>query len=254
MASMEQRIIRALNPDLSADDCALVEHGGQGYLYTTDGMAEGSHFRLDWSTPEDIAHKLMGINLSDLMAGGGEPEFCLLNVGLPDEPNSTPIEEFIGRFGHRFRSLMKEYRCELVGGDTFRCSQFLFSLTLSGPALFPRMRRAMDGDELYISGPVGLSRKGYDLLTSAGRPDWLDLEDSLPKTVASETLELEGQQPEPLRGSQASRETDTDEVARQAFRKHLRPWPNLEAVRSLNILQAHHFPVHGSMDLSDGLF
>ncbi|MCB1139450.1 MAG: thiamine-monophosphate kinase [Leptospiraceae bacterium] len=252
MGSMEQRIIKALNPDLSADDCALVEHGGQPYLYTTDGMAEGSHFRLDWSTPEDIAHKLIGINLSDLMAGGGEPEFCLLNVGIPDPSQGREdiqIEEFIERFGERLRMLLKENGCQLVGGDTFRSAQFLFSLTLSGPALYPRMRRAAAGDGLYISGSVGLSRLGYDMLSSEGRPDRMDLDQLCQAKErsgdASRNEENQGQATAAAAGG---------ELSGRAFCKHLRPWPNLQAARSLNGLQTHHFPVHGSMDLSDGIF
>ena len=270
MPSLESRIIRGLNPDLSADDCALIEHGGEPYLYTTDSLAQDTHFRLDWSSPEDIAFKLLHVNLSDLWAAGGMPEFCLLNLGLPDPAD----EALIQRFSSCFRHLLREHRIALVGGDTFRSIGYLFSLTLFGPALQPRFRRAQPGDGLFLSGHVGLSQLGYKLLESGGRPRDLQYPDDLKATneISTESASPGAAEPadydsstgsatrNPPLGSPTGRPID---ISRQlqsrnwqhlAIARHLRPRANLEAARQLNALQAQHFPVSGAMDLSDGIF
>ncbi len=246
MTNLESRIIQSLNPDLSADDCALIEHGGQPYLYTTDSLAEGTHFRLDWSTPADIAFKLLHVNLSDLTAAGGEPEFCLLNLGLPEPAD----EEFITEFASSFRALLSQFPCSLVGGDTFRSRGYLFSLTLSGPALYPRFRRASQNDGLFLSGHVGMSRLGYDLLEESGRPADLEMNPEWrnPEQMAASPMQL-------AKLNERKHEMPEEnrlEVA--ALRRHLRPEANLQAARQLNALQSQAFPISGAMDLSDGIF
>ena len=219
----EQELIRLLNPANSSDDCALIEHGGQPYLYTTDSLAEGTHFRMDWSSPEDIAWKLLHVNLSDLLAAGGEPEFCLCNLGLPSVEDG-----FVHRFADALNALLEEQRISLVGGDTFRCATAFFSLTLSGPALQPRFRRAMAGDDLYVSGTLGGSRTGYDWLKKNG----------MPEDRQSEFVDGNGQGTIPL----------------NAIRRHLRPTAPMAAARQLNAMQENGFPIHGAMDVSDGIF
>ncbi len=239
MTNLESRIIERLNPDLSADDCALIEHGGQSYLYTTDSLAEGTHFRLDWSSPEDIAFKLVQVNLSDLAAAGGEPEFCLLNLGLPENAD----EDLIGRFAAALREQLSDYRCKLVGGDTFRANGYLFSLTLSGPALYPRFRRANSNDGIFLSGHVGMSRLGYEILNNRKKGK---------KPVTGETVPL--QQFSEQATESGKPVAANGDIEAQAIQRHLRPRANLEAARQINALQSHSFPVSGAMDLSDGVF
>ena len=41
-----------------------------------DVLAEGVHFRLDWTSFRDLGYKAAAVNLSDLAAMGAEPEDC----------------------------------------------------------------------------------------------------------------------------------------------------------------------------------
>lgn len=68
----ESEVIRILYPPgiVQTDDCYLDE---EGRIYTTDTICEGTHFRIEWSGPKEIAQKLVEVNVSDIAAGGGIP-------------------------------------------------------------------------------------------------------------------------------------------------------------------------------------
>ncbi len=78
----EENIISSLYPRnlVQVDDCFF---DGER-LYSTDSIVEGTHFLHSWSSPKDIATKLVEVNISDIVSSGGYPEFCFLNLGLSD--------------------------------------------------------------------------------------------------------------------------------------------------------------------------
>ena len=69
-----------------ADDCAVLEFGGEALVLTHDMMVEGVH-TLPGQDPADVAWKLVAVNLSDLAACGARPLGVLLGhmLGEGDE-------------------------------------------------------------------------------------------------------------------------------------------------------------------------
>ncbi len=156
----EQEIIALFAPQPleSLDDCSPLP-GGEGWLVTTDSMVEGTHFRCDWSSAEQLAIKLFHINLSDLASSGAEPRWSLLNLGLPH--HFAQDRDFLIRFAEELRQQCRNFSAPLLGGDTFRAPALFLSLTMAGQADNPIGRSgSRPGDELYISGPLGLSLAG----------------------------------------------------------------------------------------------
>ena len=49
-------------------------------VLTTDALVEGVHFDRRFSTPADIGHKALAVNLSDIAAMGATPRFALLSL------------------------------------------------------------------------------------------------------------------------------------------------------------------------------
>lgn len=49
---------------------------------TTDMLIEGIHFRLDWTSPEDVGWKALAVNLSDLAAMGATPGRALISIAV----------------------------------------------------------------------------------------------------------------------------------------------------------------------------
>lgn len=162
----ESKIIQAFYGDdqdpHQLDDCALLPSGD---LVTTDSMAEGIHFRLDWSRPEDVAVKLFTANLSDLSASGGSFQWALLNMGLPDQDN----RDFVIPFAKQLQKEVHENGGRIVGGDTHRGASMNLTLTMGGGVLRHLERKTIhDGDVIYLSGPIGLSLLGYEILSKKG--------------------------------------------------------------------------------------
>ena len=152
--------LRSLARDPSArglvDDAAVLGD----LVLTHDMIVEGVHF-LPGDPPEDVAWKLVAVNLSDLAAKGAEPVGCLLGYALgPAEWNA--------RFIAGLREVLDTYAMPLLGGDTVKASGARsFGLTAIGrSAHAPSRTGALAGDTLYVTGTIGRAALGLELLQS----------------------------------------------------------------------------------------
>ena len=143
------------------DDCALLQiEQGQDLVVTTDTMVEGVHFLPDVD-PENLGHKLLAVNLSDLAAMGAEPRWATLALTLPHCD-----EAWLQGFARGFFGLAERYGVELIGGDTTRGP---LTLTVQAMGLVERdraLRRsgALPGDLIYLTGELGAAGMGLKIL------------------------------------------------------------------------------------------
>jgi thiamine-monophosphate kinase len=134
------------------DDAALLQPPhGQQIVVTTDTLVLGKHFS-DNTSPRDIGHRSLAVNLSDLAAMGAEPAWILLALTLP-----VVDEAWLQQFSQGFFSLMQSFHCQLVGGN-LTCGPLSITVQAlgfvpSGKALFRSGARA--GDRIYVSGSLG---------------------------------------------------------------------------------------------------
>ena len=134
-------------------------------LVNTDSIIENVHFSLKWSSPQDIAIKLFQVNLSDLLSSGASPVACVLNMGIPSSFLANSSDSFIKEFAKSFLLECKTYNCPLVAGDSFQAPHLYFTLTVFGNAKHYLPRYAGKAqDNLYITGPLGLSLLGLKCL------------------------------------------------------------------------------------------
>ena len=76
------------------DDAAVVAGSrNERLVVTTDAVVEGVHFSRAYSTPADIGHRALAVNLSDLAAMGATPRWALLSLMLPSSIREADIEE-----------------------------------------------------------------------------------------------------------------------------------------------------------------
>jgi thiamine-monophosphate kinase len=141
-----------------ADDCAVLQVGGETLVLTHDVLVEGVH-TLPGQDPADIAWKLVSVNLSDLAAKGARPIGVLLGhmLGPGDDRFIAGLHEALTRYG-----------VPLLGGDTSsggppRC----WGITAIGHATHrpvPSRAGAKPGDSVWVTGPLGAAMAGFEAL------------------------------------------------------------------------------------------
>jgi thiamine-monophosphate kinase len=140
-----------------ASSAARSSNLADGIVMTVDGMVEGVHFRLDSSTPADIAAKCMAVNLSDLAAMGASPLGALVYVGLP---RKYANDEFARSLSAGLKKSMRKHGYTIFGGDLTRARDLTISAAMLGKANCRRLLTrsgACDGDTVFLSGQIGLA-------------------------------------------------------------------------------------------------
>jgi len=159
--------LRAIATDPAArgltDDAAVWE----GLVLTHDMIVEGIHFLPD-DTPQDIAWKLVAVNLSDLAAKGAAPVGVLVGYSLGDDAWDNAFVEGLDTALRRFGVI-------LLGGDTVRVpagAPRSFGLTAIGrapPGGAPSRSGARPGDQIWVTGSIG--NAGLGLAMRLGHED-----------------------------------------------------------------------------------
>ena len=141
-----------------ADDCAVLEIGGETLILTHDMMVEGVHWLLG-QDPADVAWKLVTTNLSDLAAKGAEPIGVLLGYSLGSDDL---------RFVDGLREVLDAFAVPLLGGDTVGGGAVqAHGLTALGRATcrpVPSRAGAKPGDGVWLTGTVGGAMLGFDAI------------------------------------------------------------------------------------------
>lgn len=137
------------------DDAAMFAAArGKTLVVTADALVEGVHFLHD-DPPDQIARKLLRVNLSDLAAKGAVPRAYLLTCAFPADID----ERWIAAFARGLKADQKQYGIHLLGGDTVATpGPATFSVTMFGEVKGRAMLRrsgAKRGDILCVTGTIG---------------------------------------------------------------------------------------------------
>lgn len=169
----EEKLIGLFYPDDDSsklDDCSLIQSTPAKYqIHTTDFISENTHFKLKWSTPADIANKLLQSNLSDILASAGIADFVFLNLGLPNQLD----DKFINNFANTLNHSLKKYNISLKGGDTWRSEIITAGLHLIGHPGWQNYPKGIvrstgqPGTYLYLTGALGRSLAGLRILNNS---------------------------------------------------------------------------------------
>ena len=155
------------------DDCALVTvPENHQVAITTDTLAAGTHF-LATANPISVGYKALASNLSDIAAMGAKPTWVSLALTLPE-----PDEEWLNGFCEGFFDLAKQHHVQLIGGDTTKGP---LSITITVQGIVPRgealtRKGAKAGDDIYVTGLLGDSAAGLDVLLNTSKQIKTELE------------------------------------------------------------------------------
>ncbi len=148
------------------DDCAVIRPRSTNMLLTSDMMVEGVHFELSWITPYQLGFKLVTVNVSDIYAMGGRPEFMLLDFAAPGNFEKSQFDSLCDGIAEG----LKKYGLSLIGGDISAADKVVLSATVMGSAVrFVSRRGAKTGDLIYVSGYLGDSACGLRVLRGIGK-------------------------------------------------------------------------------------
>ncbi|HET7546485.1 MAG TPA: thiamine-phosphate kinase [Usitatibacter sp.] len=134
------------------DDSALVQLSrGMELAISVDTMVSGTHFFPDVD-PENLGHKALAVNLSDMAAMGAMPYWAMLALTLPKVDH-----DWLAAFAKGFFDLAEEFGVTLIGGDTTR-GPLTLTVTIMGevPAgASLRRSGAKAGNDVWVSGHLG---------------------------------------------------------------------------------------------------
>ncbi len=159
------------------DDCAILKTNGN-ICISTDLFLENVHFRRSYFKPEDIGHKALAVNISDIAAMGARPLGFSLGLGLPENIDKTWLEKFFKGMS----DLAKKFDVALVGGDVSSSTFIHICISIWGDIVKSPLKStdqnkrkfllrggAMPQDIIFVVGKLGLARVGLNVLEAQNR-------------------------------------------------------------------------------------
>jgi thiamine-monophosphate kinase len=147
------------------DDAAIwVPNVSHDQVISTDALVESAHFRLDWTGWEDLGHKALAVNLSDIAAMGANPVLAVVTLGLRGDEQVASLEAMYSGMG----ALAVRHGVVIAGGDIVKTpGHRMISVTAIGEVETGRAllrSGASAGDVVGVTGTIGASAAGLRIL------------------------------------------------------------------------------------------
>jgi len=141
------------------DDGAFIN----GYVYSMDSFFENIHFKKEWMSLKQIAYKAMIVNISDAIVMNAKPKFALISIAIP----KYYTKEDLKLLASGFKKAAKEFKIEIIGGDTIENSKLDISITIISKTEKPIYRNSVKIDDyICYTGKLGSCRKDLEALLS----------------------------------------------------------------------------------------
>lgn len=146
------------------DDAAAIDAGKDYLLLSTDMLIEGVHFDLSYMPIEHLGYKSISINVSDIAAMNGNPEQVVVSLGLSNRFSVEAVKKLY----EGIRSACKDFKVDLVGGDTTSSpSGLVISVSITGRVEKDKiaLRSKVEiGDIICATGDLGGAYIGLQVL------------------------------------------------------------------------------------------
>lgn len=151
------------------DDAAVVVlRPGNDLILKTDLSVEGVHFLRQLHPPRAVGHRALARSLSDIAAMGGTPRYALISLAVSRSTSRAWLNEFYAGI----LALARRHAVTIVGGDTDVIPDKTFvDVMIAGEIERGKMIRrsgAHPGDQVFVSGRLGLSALGLHRLKAKG--------------------------------------------------------------------------------------
>ena len=144
------------------DDATVWQGGDYIQLATTDTLVQDIHFDLNVITWEELGWKALAVNLSDVAAMGGVPQYALISLALPGEVEVESISKFYTSMMH----LAEQFGVAIAGGNIVAATNIVITGTVIGYSKGAILKRstARLGEQIAVTGYLGLSAAGLEML------------------------------------------------------------------------------------------
>ncbi|MDY6969123.1 MAG: thiamine-phosphate kinase [Spirochaetota bacterium] len=146
------------------DDCAVFQIDSKICgLITTDISIQSIHFLRDLISLEDVGFKAMMGNISDITAMGGLSKFAFISLGIPEDMS----EEDVLSIYDGLIDAANRTEAVIAGGDISKSRELLINISIYGEVAQSRLIRrdgAKRGDVIYVTGSLGDSRAGLEII------------------------------------------------------------------------------------------
>lgn len=147
------------------DDAAVLAVPGRRMVVTTDVLVQGRHFDLRWGTGADLGYRAAMQNLADVAAMGARPTSIVVALVLPSDREVA----WLADLADGLAQACDPHEVGVVGGDLTAGESVIVAVTAHGVLDDgePMLRSgARPGDVVAVSGVLGRSRAGLELLRS----------------------------------------------------------------------------------------
>lgn len=143
------------------DDSSVYKLNDYYQLITNDILIENIHFNINHFSTNELAMKSLAVNISDIVAMGGEPEYFYIGLGFPKRLKEKDLNDFY----NGLKLGCNKWGIELAGGDFSGSDKMFISITMVGKTEHPIYREnAKNGDFIAITRGTGESALGLKCL------------------------------------------------------------------------------------------
>jgi thiamine-monophosphate kinase len=146
------------------DDTAVLDFPeGHSVLFCSDLVAEDSHFIRGLHPADSVGYKAVAVNVSDIGAMGGVPMHFVISLAAPGDLDVEWVDGFYSGVARACR----DFKVTLVGGDSSTAKSIFVDVAMVGrvkTGCAIRRSGAKPGDRIYVTGALGGSARGLQLL------------------------------------------------------------------------------------------
>jgi len=157
----EKEIIKIIkNKDTSSEDVEIFNLGNEQFAACVDTLVESTDIPKG-SKLSDISRKSVVSSVSDFAAKGIIPKFCIISLTLPKTISKKQVQEL----SNGFSKACKEFRIQLLGGDTNQGTEISIHVVLFGNVKkYTKRKGAKIGDIICTTGPFGYTAAALDII------------------------------------------------------------------------------------------
>ena len=159
----EKKIIELMNnrkEKFLSEDVEIFKLGNEQCAVCVDTLVESTDIPKG-SKLSDISRKSVISSVSDFAAKGIIPRFCIVSVTLPKTISKKHVQDI----SRGFSSACKEFKIQLLGGDTNQGTEISIHVVLFGNLKkYINRKNARIGDVICTTGAFGYTSSALDII------------------------------------------------------------------------------------------